>query len=62
MEKKLNVNLNLLLLSLSSNIILMHFSPKQACLFGGVVVIDFENAFCVEMHQNNIFLFFKNYF
>jgi hypothetical protein len=40
----------------------MHFSPKQACLFGGVVVIDFENDFCVEMHQNNIFLFFKNYF
>jgi hypothetical protein len=40
----------------------MYFSPKQACLFGSVVVIDFENAFCVEMHQNNIFLFFKNYF
>jgi hypothetical protein len=40
----------------------MHFSSKQACLFGGVVVIDFENDFRIEMYQNHIFLFLKNYF
>ena len=33
-----------------------------AILFDSVVAIAFQNVFYVEMHQNNIFLFFKNYF
>jgi hypothetical protein len=33
-------------------------------LFGSVVVvvIVFQSVFCAEMHQNDIFLFFTNYF
>ena len=31
-------------------------------MFGSVVVIDFQNIFHAEMHQNNIFSFLKNYF
>jgi len=32
-------------------------------IFGGSVVsIVFQNVFYLEMHQNNNFLFFKNYF
>jgi hypothetical protein len=31
-------------------------------LFGNIVVIVFQNIFLAEMHQNNFFLFFKNYF
>ena len=31
-------------------------------LFGSVVVITFQSIFRVEIHQNNIFLFLKNYF
>jgi hypothetical protein len=27
-----------------------------------VVAVAFQSAFRVEMHQNNIFLFFKNHF
>jgi hypothetical protein len=35
---------------------------KHPCLFGSVVAVAFQNAFRAEMHQNNVFLFFKNYF
>jgi hypothetical protein len=31
-------------------------------LFESVVVIAFQNIFFAEMHQNDFFLFFKNYF
>jgi hypothetical protein len=31
-------------------------------MFGSMVVVAFEGAFHLEMYQNNIFLFFKNYF
>jgi hypothetical protein len=31
-------------------------------LFGSVVVVVFQSAFHSEMYQNDIFLFFKNYF
>ena len=27
-----------------------------------VVVVAFQIAFCVEIHVNDVFLFFKNYF
>ena len=27
-----------------------------------MAMIAFQNVFYLEMHQNNIFLFFKNYF
>jgi hypothetical protein len=31
-------------------------------VFRNVVAVAFQSAFYVEMHQNNIFLFLKNYF
>ena len=31
-------------------------------VFGSVVAVAFQNVFRSEMHQNNIFLFLKNYF
>jgi hypothetical protein len=31
-------------------------------LFGNVVVVVFQNAFRVDIHQNDIFFIFKNYF
>jgi hypothetical protein len=31
-------------------------------MFGSAVVVNFQNVFHAEMHQNDIFLFFKNYF
>jgi hypothetical protein len=31
-------------------------------VFGSVVVVAFQSAFYLEMHQNIFFLFFKNYF
>jgi hypothetical protein len=35
---------------------------KHQGLFGSVVAIAFQSAFHSEMHQNDIFLFLKNYF
>jgi hypothetical protein len=31
-------------------------------LFGSVVVVAFQSVFHAEMHQNDVFLVFKNYF
>jgi len=31
-------------------------------MFGSVVIVIFQIIFYAEMHFNNIFLFFKNYF
>jgi len=31
-------------------------------MFGSVVVITFQITFHAEMHANDVFLFFKNYF
>ena len=31
-------------------------------VFDSVVVVAFQIIFCAEMHVNDIFLFFKNYF
>jgi hypothetical protein len=31
-------------------------------VFGGVVTVAFQITFRVEMHANDVFLFFKNYF
>jgi hypothetical protein len=31
-------------------------------MFGSVVVVVFQIIFCIEIHANNVFLFFKNYF
>ena len=31
-------------------------------VFGSVVVVAFQIAFRAEIHANNVFLFFKNYF
>jgi hypothetical protein len=31
-------------------------------MLGSVVAVAFQSVFRAEMYQNNIFLFFKNYF
>jgi hypothetical protein len=31
-------------------------------MFGNVVVVVFQNIFHAEIHQNDTYLFFKNYF
>jgi hypothetical protein len=31
-------------------------------MFGSVVAVAFQITFCAEMHVNDVFLFFKNYF
>jgi hypothetical protein len=31
-------------------------------LIGSTVAVTFQIIFCAEMHANDIFLFFKNYF
>jgi hypothetical protein len=31
-------------------------------VFGSVVVVTFQIAFCAEIHINDVFLFFKNHF
>jgi hypothetical protein len=31
-------------------------------VFGIVVAVAVQSAFCLEMHQNKVFLFLKNYF
>ena len=31
-------------------------------MFGNVVAVDFQIVFCAEIHVNDVFLFFKNYF
>jgi hypothetical protein len=40
----------------------LHHNTEHTCLFGSVVVVAFQSVFRVEMHQNDIFLVFKNYF
>jgi len=37
------------------------FSNTQS-VFGTVVAVAFQIAFCAEIHANDFFLFFKNYF
>jgi hypothetical protein len=36
------------------------FTPLR--VFGSVVVVAFQIAFRAEIHANDVFLFFKNYF
>jgi hypothetical protein len=38
------------------------FWPEKLDMFENVVVVVFKSVFLAEMHQNDIFLFFKNYF
>ena len=35
---------------------------KASGMFGSVVAVVFQIIFCAEMHANDVFLFFKNYF
>jgi len=35
---------------------------RERGMFESVVAVAFQSAFHVELHQNNVFLFFKNYF
>ena len=42
----------------------IHYLSPQTYLFGSVVVVvvAFQSVFRAEMHQNDVFLFLKNYF
>jgi flagellar motor component MotA len=31
-------------------------------VLGSVIAVAFQITFCAEMHANDVFLFFKNYF
>jgi hypothetical protein len=42
--------------------IFLKHSIKTKSVFGSVVAVAFQIAFRAEIHANNIFLFFKNYF
>ena len=35
---------------------------KSYCVFDSVVAVAFQIAFRAEIHANDVFLFFKNYF
>jgi len=35
---------------------------KTKRVFGNVVAVAFQIIFCTEMHANDVFSFFKNYF
>jgi hypothetical protein len=37
-------------------------SNGKRLVFESTVRVTFQNVFFLETHQNNIFLFFKNYF
>jgi hypothetical protein len=36
--------------------------PPRLSVFDSVIMVAFQIAFRAEIHANNIFLFFKNYF
>jgi len=38
------------------------FTVQVESVFGNVVVVAFQIAFRVEIHANDVFLFFKNHF
>jgi hypothetical membrane protein len=35
---------------------------QSSSVFGSVVAVAFQITFCAEMHANDVFSFFKNYF
>jgi len=35
---------------------------ENTCMFGSVVAVAFQITFRAEMHANDVFSFFKNYF
>jgi len=37
-------------------------SQEIMSVFGSVVAVAFQIAFCAEIHANDVFLFFKNHF
>jgi hypothetical protein len=52
------LNLNTCLVKIMVEVYIQQKSCKK-CL---VVVVAFQSVFYLEMHQNNFFIFFKNYF
>jgi len=40
----------------------MKFVLESMGMFGSMVAVTFQITFRVEMHANDIFLFFQNYF
>jgi len=47
--------------------LLCPYIPEEAdaeswSVFGSVVAVAFQIAFCAKIHANDVFLFFKNHF
>jgi len=40
----------------------LRFCHSISRVFGSMVVVAFQIAFCAEIHANDVFSFFKNYF
>ena len=59
----LKINLkNILFWYIFNNILTTNHYHNTKNMFGSVVAVAFQITFCAEMHVNDIFLFFKNYF
>jgi hypothetical protein len=50
------------LLQCTHNFVLHNCKGRAKGLFEIVVAVAVQRVFCLEIHQNNVFLFFKNYF
>ena len=44
------------------HVVLVDSSKKSKSMFGSVVAVAFQIAFRAEIHVNDVFSFFKNYF
>jgi hypothetical protein len=50
------------LLQCTNDFVLHNCKGRAKGLFEIVVAVAVQRVFCLEIHQNNVFLFFKNYF
>jgi len=44
------------------NIVIKACKGQKACIFDNMIEVAFQITFRAEIHVNDIFLFFKNYF
>jgi hypothetical protein len=51
-----------IIINVKTNILNRAIKLLLTNMFESVIVIIFKSVFHTEMHQNNVFLFFKNYF
>jgi len=51
-----------IIINVKTNILNMAIKLLLTNVFESVIVVIFKSVFHTEMYQNNVFLFFKNYF